>query len=94
MPNATQPCPICSSQVPASERYPRYVCRDCAARAKSKDRRALSFFNESLSGGFAAQYADTGEPYPSHECYVDGILCFADEARFGGIVIQPVSVRV
>ena len=33
---------------------------------------------------------DTGEPYERHECYIDGILCDADEGHFGGIVIQPV----
>jgi c-di-GMP-binding flagellar brake protein YcgR len=63
---------------------------ECAARATSKDRRPLKFSNESISGGFLAQYADTGESYPSHECYVDGSLCHADEHYFGGIVIQPV----
>jgi hypothetical protein len=43
-----------------------------------------------MTGGFIAQYADTGESYPSHECYVDGVRCHADEGHFGGIVIQPV----
>jgi len=42
-----------------------------------------------MTGGFIAEYEDTGESYPSHECYVDGIPCYADEGRFGGIVIQP-----
>ena len=42
------------------------------------------------AGGYRAEYADTGEPYESHECYIDGILCDADEGHFGGIVIQPV----
>ena len=43
-----------------------------------------------MSGGYAAEYADTGDPYESHECFVDGIECYADEARFGGIVIETV----
>ena len=38
-----------------------------------------------------AEYAHTGESYPSHECYVDGILRHADEHRFGGIVIQLIQ---
>jgi hypothetical protein len=50
----------------------------------------LTFSNEDMAGGFIAQHADTGELYPSHECYLDGILCYADEGHFGGIVIQPV----
>ena len=90
MSEITQFCPICAKPVPVSERYPRYVCEDCSAKAVSKNGRGLSFFNESLFGGFAGQFADTGEAYPDHECYIDGIRCRADEAYFGGIVIQPV----
>ena len=41
-------------------------------------------------GGFIAYYADSNqiEIYPSHRCFIDGISCYADEARFGGIVIE------
>lgn len=42
-----------------------------------------------MSGGFEAIVADTKEEYPSHICYIEGVECWADEARFGGIVIQP-----
>jgi predicted amidophosphoribosyltransferase len=90
MPQNHQRCPICQKPVHPSERYPRYLCSECTARAKSLDGRLLKFFNESFSGGFIAQYAVTGESYPSHECYVDGIPCHADEHYFGGIVIQPI----
>ncbi len=83
-----QTCPICQQSVEPSARYPRYLCNDCSSRAKSKDGRALNFSNESFSGGFIARYADTGETYPSHTCYIDGIECYADEHYFGGIVIQ------
>ncbi len=69
-------------------RYRRYVCSDCAARAASADGRRLAFSNIDLSGGYAARYADTGEPYDSHACWIDGIRCHADEARFGGIVVE------
>jgi hypothetical protein len=48
------------------------------------------FSNVGLSGGFAAQYADTGAVYLSHECFIRGIPCRADEAHFGGIVIQTI----
>lgn len=83
-----QHCPICSKPVEPSERYPRYVCQECASRASSHEGRALEFHNVSFSGGFAAKYADSGKEYLSHDCYIDGIKCYADEARFGGIVIQ------
>ena len=87
----TQVCPICSKPVEPSQRYPRHVCHDCAIKASSQDGRALEFYNESFSGGFIAKYADNRGEYLSHDCYIDGIKCYADEARFGGIVIQVVS---
>jgi hypothetical protein len=34
---------------------------------------------------------DTGEEYPGRECFINGIRCEAEEARFGGIVIQAVG---
>jgi len=85
----TQKCPICSADVPYSERYPRYVCNSCHTRATDENGRSLRFSNVSLSGGFAAIYADTREERNDHVCYIDRIRCRADEARFGGIVIQP-----
>jgi len=88
MPEPGQNCPICTKAVLPSARYPRYLCSECAARAVAHDGRKLAFFNESISGGFIAKYADTGETHPSHECFVDGIPCHADEHYFGGIVIQ------
>ena len=72
-------------------RYPRYLCQQCVASATDHSGRPLQFFNEGLSGGFLARYADTGEPVNSHLCFVNGIQCWADEARFGGIVVQPKS---
>jgi len=51
----------------------------------------LAFYNEDMWGGFKASYADGDEPYTSHECFINGVKCWADEARFGGIVIQTVE---
>lgn len=81
-------CPICSKPQDLNERYPKYVCNTCRETPKSLDGRKLIFFNLSISGGFGARYADSGEEYSSHECYIGDIKCYADEARFGGIVIQ------
>lgn len=91
--STTYRCPICGVELRAHLRYPRYVCRDCADKACSADGRPLAFFNASLGGGFLAQYADTGEKYPSHECYINGVKCWADEAYFGGIVIEVSEAR-
>jgi len=81
-------CPICGVPLTAVPRYPRYVCDTCAARATSADGRPLAFSNGGLSGGFEASYADNDAPYDSQACCIDGIACHADEARFGGIVIE------
>lgn len=87
---STQHCPICNRDVPESPRYPRHLCPKCAARATSRDGRPLLFTNADASGGFVAYFDDTHEVYPGeHECWVDGRRCRADEAYFGGIVIQP-----
>jgi hypothetical protein len=89
-----QYCPLCRVKVTPSQRYPRYLCADCDGKATDEDGRLLVFSNESFSGGFIAQYADTGEARDSHLCFVDGVKCRADEARFGGIIIQPVEDSV
>jgi predicted RNA-binding Zn-ribbon protein involved in translation (DUF1610 family) len=88
---ANQLCPICSVEVPPSERYPRYVCRTCGGKAMSADGRLLKFGNVDISGGFKACFADTGAEYTSHECFIGGVKCHADDARFGGIVIEAVG---
>ena len=63
-------------------------------RAVDEAGRRLTFFNTSLLGGFGAGYAETGErvlPESDEQtCFIDGVRCLAREARFGGIVVQPV----
>jgi hypothetical protein len=86
-------CPICGAEQPALPRYPDYLCRQCVSRASTEDGRLLVLVNTSLAGGFAARYADTEELCEevtiTHIVYVDGVRCWADEARLGGIVVQP-----
>jgi hypothetical protein len=89
--SVTQLCPIYKKSVEPSQRYPRYVCRECVRKACSQDGRPLEFNNLRLSGGFVAQFTDTGEIYSSHDCYIDGVKFYADYAHFGGIVIQIVT---
>jgi len=88
---SAQACPICDTAVQPSSRYPRHVCPDCVSEATDRAGRRLEFSNIDLNGGYAAQYAGTGEPYDSHDCWIRGIRCRADEARFGGIVIEAVE---
>lgn len=86
-------CPICGAErLDRVERYPRYVCLDCATRASSVDGRRLSFGNFGLGSGFVATYADTGERHlAGGHCVIDGVPCLAEEARFGGIVISMID---
>lgn len=88
-----QTCPICHTPVSRSSRYPDHVCGDCAQRAADEHGRPLLFGNLDINGGFHAVYSDTGERRDSHECYIDGVRCWADEARFGGIVITLTPPR-
>lgn len=85
-------CPICNTILEPVPRYLRYVCRECAGRAADRDGRKLTFSNVDMSGGYRAEYADTGADYNSHVCFIDGIECRASEARFGGIVIEAVDI--
>jgi hypothetical protein len=62
--------------------------------ARDEHGRVLGFSNTSPGGGFQAFYPDTHEDRDSHECWVRGVRCYADEARFGGIVIEAYPARV
>ena len=86
-------CPICNAELNSPEyafvRYPNHVCWSCSKRTTDKNGRPLKFYNPYMSGhGCAAKYTDNHEDYGSKTCYIDGIECFAMEARYGGIVIQ------
>lgn len=56
-------CPICGVEVEVILRYPNYVCRRCAGKASSTNRRLLSFYNEDFGGGFFAFYRGTGKEF-------------------------------
>lgn len=85
-PFARQACPICGVSQRSNPRYPRYLCHECAEQAVDEAGRLLRFTG--LGCGFQAAYADTGELRDSHVCFVRGVRCWANEAHFGGIVIQ------
>jgi hypothetical protein len=86
-----QQCPICGAGLAQDQRYPSKLCRKCVNEATDERGRKLEFSNVDATGGFVAVYAETGEPYPDHVCYVRGIQCCADEAHLGGIVVQPIK---
>jgi len=85
-----QVCPTCGREVEPNPRYPRYLCSACVERAADTNGELIQFYQASPDDQYAARYATTGVDYPNHECFVDGVKCWADEARFGGIVVQTV----
>jgi hypothetical protein len=87
----TQNCSICKTELMLFERYPKYICESCAKKATDLNGRSIEFGNTNMFGGCIGYYKDTKELYPYNSCYVDGIECKAEEARFGGIVIQKVE---
>jgi hypothetical protein len=87
----THNCPICAALVGHLERYPNQVCEYCASKVSDAYGRRLEFSNEDLSGGFVAVYRGTVEKYESNLCYIDGVRCYANEHRFGGIVVEVVK---
>jgi hypothetical protein len=81
-------CPICGAAMAFNPRYPRAVCPGCVSRACDAEGRELDFFNADFGGGYLAVYREGGGNYDSHDCFIDALPCRADEARFGGIVVQ------
>lgn len=81
-------CPICGTELRPNLRYPNLICGKCKTTATDIDGKLVEFFNEDMCGGCVGQYTDE-TPYNSTICYIKGIKCQAQEARFGGIVIQP-----
>jgi hypothetical protein len=84
-------CPICGAPVLGSPRYPRKVCLACVLEATDAEGRSIHFTNTDLSGGFEARRSDVGTSHPGGECFVRGIRCQAEESKFGGIVVQPIT---
>ncbi|WP_437300676.1 recombinase family protein [Sorangium sp. So ce426] len=91
MPDGTHRCPICGDPLELWPRHPRVVCGLCKHEATDEGGRPLEFFNTTFDGGFGARYADTGEPRDGRACVIRGVRCRADEARFGGIVIEAID---
>lgn len=86
-----QYCSNCNSTIGFQQRHPKTICRNCRAEISDKNGRKLDFFNtEALGSGCQGYYSDSQqtEKYNSDLCYINGKEYFAEEGRFGGIVIQ------
>ena len=85
-------CPGCGVRQKAFLRYPWHFCNECRKTACDRAGRAFVFGNTSFGGGFEFGYADADERY---DC--GGVVClinrrpvYVHEARFGGIVAEPI----
>jgi len=83
-----QACPICHAAVKPSDRYPRYLCPACSARATDASGRALASRTRISAAASRRTTQIPANRRDGHDCQVDGVPCRADEARFGGIVVQ------
>lgn len=92
---STTICPICKTMMDTfQERYANVVCNDCINVYKiyDKDGNSIKFGNVDISGGLKSitknKHDESETIGDNNECYINGFQCIAEEARFGGIVIQ------
>jgi hypothetical protein len=85
------PCPICSSETMFSQRYPLAVCHKCSNKTATINGDSMSYYNTSPFGGFEGINEKTKIKTTDSLCYIDGHKCYAQEARFGGIVVQLIK---
>lgn len=86
-----QTCPLCGTRGTLVARYPDHVCRWCAEHVTDEAGRPVVLGNATPGGGYTARAADGG-PAPAAvlagRVQVDGVPLAAQEARFGGVVLQ------
>lgn len=89
-------CSNCAKEVKYNPRYPKYICRDCSSRdIFSREGELVEFYNTDLSGGLKIVYKNSDGKVLREDdskseciCLIEGKEFIAQEARFGGIVIQ------
>ena len=81
-------CPICNNLRFTTSRYPKKICSNCEELTVTENNEKIRFFNIDNTGGFLSIV--NNHHGNIHECYINNIKCYADEARFGGIVISVV----
>jgi hypothetical protein len=85
-------CPICANLYAGSDRYPKAICGSCRnSNIKDANGFTVTFSNIDEFGGFQSIHVGEGNQIikkEEHVCYVNGYKCWAEEGRFGGIIIQ------
>ena len=79
-------CPICDKNMLYFERYPKMICHECVELATTKNGESIKFYNENNTRGFVSIV--NGVKGKEHECFINNKKCRANEARFGGIVVE------
>ncbi|MGM7423628.1 ADP-ribosylglycohydrolase family protein [Cellulosimicrobium sp. CpK407] len=93
-PVRTQFCPLCGTLVRWNPRYPRHVCTWCERDVTDEAGRAVSLSNVDFGGGYQAHYLDrspASDAVRDGRVWIGGVEHRAREARFGGIVVEPLD---
>lgn len=78
----------------SSQRYPKALCNAHYEECLDAEGNKVTFCNIDFSGGFMSQHFVNDILIRTAEekvCFVRGIKCVAQEARFGGIVLQTTT---
>ncbi|WP_298295421.1 hypothetical protein [uncultured Litoreibacter sp.] len=88
-------CPGCGVKRKATPRYVWHFCNDCRKRATNGSGRVVQCQNESMSGGFQWRYEGDEDWTSCRGLYalISNRDVYLSEARFGGIVAQPLTSR-
>ena len=84
-------CPTCSNIIITNSKYPTQICDECWYLTLNKNGNDISFGNVGIKGGFLS-FSD-GKIGEEHQCFINGIECYAQEGGCGGIVIQSLNNR-
>ncbi|MEV7972465.1 ADP-ribosylglycohydrolase family protein [Cellulomonas sp. NPDC089187] len=87
-----QSCPLCGTRVVPYARYPDHLCAWCADEVTDEHGRPVRLYNTSFGGGYTGQYLDgstASQAVLDGRVWIDAVEYRAQEARFGGIVVQP-----
>ena len=95
MEEENQPCGICKEDTIKCLQHPKYVCRKCLRIYPILNEKGLEveFYNVSWIGGFTCKIKETNETSKEHICYINNVKCWADEYRYGGIMIKVIEKK-
>ena len=91
-------CPICKDVLEYyTHRYPKAICNKCSNTENDEIidsfGNPVSFGNVDCTGGFVSYHKinNTIVKKEEHICWIKDFKCYANEMRFGGIVIQTIE---